>query len=167
MFQAIQDLATRIAGTGVSEFIAATEGVIPAMQTIHIVALAIVFTSGAFLSLSAFGLPRIGWHPLQWHARVRHWMSACLVVLLLSGTVLVVGEPERSLANPIFQLKMVLLVAVLVLGAVNVSRLRRMATAEGTALPTVDGGTRLLGLVTLSIWIAIVVAGRWIAYFVN
>src|SRR5262249_38387694 len=48
-----------------------------------------------------------------------------LIVLLLTGIVMIVGEPPRSLKNPLFQIKMALLFAALVATVICQVTLRR------------------------------------------
>lgn len=159
-------LSERIAGTSLSHIVAATGWVIPTLQTIHIVALAIVFSGGVLAALSTLGLIRVGWTPLQWHRRVWDWQWPCLIILAVSGSILIIGEPQRSLANPIFQIKMILLVAVLVVGGMNTQRLVRHQGGGGaTDGAAVDMPARMLAIAALLLWCAIIAAGRWIAYF--
>jgi hypothetical protein len=86
-----------------------------------------------------------------------------LPVLLATGATLIVAEPERSLENPVFVLKMTLLLAgsLLAFGCQWVLRHRPGFW---------DGGVRrrvlapLTAAASLLIWVGIVFAGRWIAY---
>jgi len=60
---------------------------------------------------------------------------------------MIIGEPARSLANPVFQLKMLLLLAAI---AVTVALHKE---------------SRIIAILSLSLWVGIVFAGRWIAYY--
>jgi hypothetical protein len=81
----------------------------------------------------------------------------------VTGSLLIIGEPRRSLINPTFYLKMALLLAAIVLTAAL-----QGALAAAPAFWGEDGGRRLAGkaLATASIlvWCGILFAGRWIAY---
>jgi hypothetical protein len=85
-----------------------------------------------------------------------------LAILLVTGSLLIIGEPRRSLVNTTFYLKMALLVVAIGL----------TATLQRTILASPDGfedrSRRLSGqlLATLSVlvWCGILFAGRWIAY---
>ncbi len=86
-----------------------------------------------------------------------------LLILLLTGGLLIIGEPRRSLLNTTFYLKMTLLVVAIVLTAGlqwslasapefwEKDRLRRLAA-------------RLTATVSILVWCGILFAGRWIAY---
>jgi len=70
-----------------------------------------------------------------------------LPILLVTGVVMIIGEPARSLANPVFQLKMLLLLAAIAVTA------------------AFHKESRIIAIVSLSLWVGIVFAGRWIAYY--
>jgi uncharacterized membrane protein len=88
------------------------------------------------------------------------WVWTALVVLLCSGTILIIGEPGRDLLNTVFWLKMSLLAAGLLLTWAFQHMLRRnnMYWDRNRAAAIV------LGSVSLLIWIGIIGCGRWIAY---
>jgi hypothetical protein len=69
-----------------------------------------------------------------------------LPVLLATGAIMIIGEPVRSLANPVFQLKMALLLSAI-------------------AVFLLPFKNRIVATLSLSLWIGIVFAGRWIAYY--
>jgi hypothetical protein len=137
--------------------------IVPTVQTIHILSVAIVATSALMIGLrllGAFGrdqsLDRVAarFLPLVW------WP---LPVLLATGTIMIIGEPARSLRNPAFQLKMALLVTAMIVTYVMQSKLRRdPAFADRSRTPR--GATRLTAVVSLLLWVGIIFAGRWIAY---
>jgi hypothetical protein len=136
------------------------EWAVPATQTIHLLAIAAVFGSSVVLALRAFGLAGTDWSLARWNARLGGWIGMALVVLLLSGSLLIVSEPERSLFNTSFRLKMLLL-----LGAVTVLvPLSRRMTSHGTQEVPTTVTVQLLAAVLLGLWVAIIACGRWIAY---
>jgi hypothetical protein len=91
------------------------------------------------------------------------WIWAGLIVLVASGLVLIVGEPKRSLLNPAFQLKMLMLaLALAVTLAFQASLRRNLGFWEDN--PRRRKTTVALTICTFVLWCAIAVAGRWIAY---
>src|SRR5260221_14531852 len=131
--QALDKFCSWLEQTPLSQAIQDAAWVVPAVQTIHILAIAALMSSGLMFVLRLD--PRF--------RRVIWWS---LPVLLATGTIMVIGEPVRSLANPIFQLKMTLLVCAV---AVSLLPFRNRAVAA----------------LSLSFWVGIVFAGRWIAYW--
>jgi|SRR5262245_22674836 len=133
------------------------------LQTLHILAIAMVLSSVAMVELRVLGLAS-GQSMTRTAQRFLPWLWTGLGLLAASGIVLVIAEPKRTLDNnPAFQLKMLMLaIAIAMTVAFQVS-LRRNAGLWETKAP----GRKTLGVLavlTLTLWLAIAVAGRWIAY---
>ena len=135
------------------------EWMVPAFQTVHILAIAIVFSSSLVVALRAVHVSGIDWSPARWGQRLNGWIWTGLVVLLLSGSVLIVGEPGRSLLNWVFQVKMVLVLTAVVVALVLTHRLKHLNPPERTTIVE-----RLLAVVLVLLWMCVISAGRWIAY---
>jgi hypothetical protein len=82
-----------------------------------------------------------------------------LPILLITGCVMIVGEPARSLTNPAFQLKMLMLLAV-----ICISLLFQRKWHNKSSFAPAKTAARLLAILSLALWVGIVAAGRWIAY---
>jgi len=136
--------------------------IVPAVQTVHILAIGFVFTSSLVLALRAAHVSGIEWSPAQWGRRLNRWMGWSLLVLLVSGSVLIVGEPARSLLSPVFQVKMVLVAATGLLAWWLAGRLGRLHGPERPRLA--DQG--LAALIVVG-WLLVISAGRWIAYYTS
>ena len=85
-----------------------------------------------------------------------------LLVLLATGAIMIIGEPARSLKNPAFQLKMMLLVAAIVVTWLFHILLRNDPRASDTGSRPV---AVTLAVVSMLLWSSIIFAGRWIAYY--
>jgi hypothetical protein len=162
----IGELVHWLANTHASYVIQTVTWVIPAVQTIHILAISAVMTAVAMIHLRTFGIAV----PSQARAAVTHRFVPVIcygvLVLLTTGIVLIIGEPERELENPAFRLKMVLLVVALALTALFQRPLRgeplywdRSNLRRASALA--------ISFVSIAVWIGIVFAGRWIGYEVQ
>lgn len=131
---------------------------IPVLQSVHILAIAFVFSGSALLALRSYDLAGTAWSLGQWSGKLAARLWLALGLLLASGSLLVLAEPTRELVNPAFQLKLAVIVPTV---AVAVWLARRQAAGEGADLaPVVKAGS----VVLLLLWAVIVVAGRWIAY---
>src|SRR3712207_4006628 len=86
---------------------------VPTIQTIHILAIAMVLSSVAMITLRIVGLAGGTQTMTQTSRRFIPWFWGGLVVLAITGTLLVIGEPVRSLNNTAFWLKMVLIAILL------------------------------------------------------
>ena len=156
------DVAQWLAGTSVSRGVQQVLWLIPLLQAIHILAIAMVLSAVAMVELRILGLAR-SQTMVQTARRFVPWIWWGLIVLAATGIVLIVGEPKRALPNPAFQLKMLLLaLAVAATWTFEVS-LRRSAGFWEDA-PHARRVTGAFAVFALLLWIAIAVAGRWIAY---
>jgi hypothetical protein len=150
--------------TALSQTIQATKWAVPTVQTIHILAIAVVASSALMVDLRLIG---VFWAnrpikdvtsrflPLVW------WP---LLILLATGVIMIVAEPARSLKNPAFQLKMLLLIAALTLtGLFQFLQRRNAGFGDLRAGPRAAAVT--LAIVSMLLWSSIIFAGRWIAYY--
>ena len=163
MLRSLHSFCTELSATALSQALQATEWIIPAVQTVHIVAVATVITSILLVDLRLLGVA--GRHqPIAAVAnRYLPTVWYVLPVLLLTGATLIIAEPSRSLQNPVFALKMGLLVL-----AAGVTLLCQLPLRKDSGYWEKTQPRRriavLIGLLSLPLWIAILFAGRWIAY---
>jgi uncharacterized membrane protein SirB2 len=156
----LREFCTWLSNTALSQHIQDAFWIIPTVQTVHIVAIAIVMTSMAMLDLRLVGIAGRRQSLQDMAARFLPWVWVTLVVLLCSGTILIIGEPGRELQSNMFWIKMSLLVCALTLTLIFQTLLRRRKGFwESHRAAAV-----LLGSVSLLLWVGIVGAGRWIAY---
>jgi hypothetical protein len=150
--------------TALSQAIQAANWVVPTVQTIHILAIAVVASSALMVDLRLVG---VFWAnrpikdvtsrflPLVW------WP---LLILLATGVIMIIAEPARSLKNPAFQLKMLLLIAALTVTGLFQWLQRRNATF-GDLRAGPGAAAVALAIVSMLLWSSIIFAGRWIAYY--
>ena len=133
--------------------------VVPTMQSLHILAIASVLIATLLINLRILGLYGksesvvviiVRYNPLVW---------AALPILFITGCIMIISEPARSLTNPIFQIKMVMLVLVIL-----ITLIYQRKYCSNTPSEQVNTKTRLLAILSLGLWSGIVAAGRWIAY---
>lgn len=136
--------------------------IVPTVQTIHILAIGFVFSSSLVLALRAAHVSGIDWSPAQWGRRLNRWMGWSLLVLLASGSILIVGEPARSLLSPVFQLKMVLVIVAGLLAFLLATRMQRLDQPQSAT-----GLERALAISIVLLWMGVISAGRWIAYYAS
>lgn len=158
----LQRLSDWLTGQPASEWVANILWIIPMVQTVHILALAVVLTAMIMIDLQLIGVVRSR-HPVRlMMERSMPWVWLALAVMAASGAVMITGEPARSLLNPMFQLKMLMLVGVVLLTVAMQAALRSRQDIWNA--PLTGAGTRLIGVVSLVLWVGIAAAGRWIAY---
>jgi hypothetical protein len=138
--------------------------IVPAVQSVHILAIAAVVASASMITLRTLGLTG---RDEPWSVVASRFLPVILgslPVLLATGLLLITAEPARSLENPAFFLKMILLVGALGVTAVwHVTTRSKSSTFWESSAPR-RRAARVLAVLFLSLWVAIVFAGRWIAY---
>jgi hypothetical protein len=163
MNAALSELSKWLAATSLSHTIQTAGWIIPTLQTIHILCVAIVFASALLVDFRIFHLFEREVPLSQVMRRFLPAIWPVLVILLLTGSLLIVGEPRRSLVNSTFQLKMVLLLVAILLTA---TLQRGIATSP--AFWERDRNRRIAGQLvataSILVWSGILLAGRWIAY---
>jgi uncharacterized membrane protein SirB2 len=147
-----------------SQTIQSTPWIVPAVQTVHILAIATVLASVLMINLRLIGLVGLDQPVERVSSRFLPVIWWTLPMLLVTGLVMIIGEPARSLKNPIFQLKMGLLIAALGVTAFHQLRLARGGQRFNPA-PGGRGRALLIAIPSLALWTGIVFAGRWIAYY--
>ena len=160
---ALSEFSKWLAATPLSHIIQTTKWVIPALQTIHILSVAVVFSSAVLVDLRLWQLLNRDVPLPEMARRFLPTIWPVLLVLLITGSLLIIGEPKRSLLNSAFYLKMALLAAAIVLTA-----WLQWSLSSSPNFWDKDRGRRMAGQLaaTLSIlvWCGILFAGRWIAY---
>ena len=160
MSDLINILVSWLEATRAHQFMQTVDWAVPTVQTIHILAIAAVFASSLVLSGRALQLVGSDWSLAQWGARLNGWIGWGLLVLLVSGVLMICGEPGRSLNNTLFRVKVALL---LLASALLIAFVRRIGRLDKVAQPT-PAGVRILGGGLMLVWLAMIVCGRWIAY---
>ena|ERR1700674_457985 len=163
MIDALTELSEWLAATPLSHAIQAAGWIIPTLQTIHILGVAVVFTSAVLVDLRLLRLLQRS-VPLQ---EVTHRFLPVIwpivMILLITGSLLIIGEPRRSLLNSTFYLKMALLAVAILLTAGL-----QLFFASAAASRDSGRGRLLKGHVVASasilVWCSVLFAGRWIAY---
>lgn len=155
-----------LASTSLSLELRTPVWVVPLVQTIHILAIASVLSAVLMINLRILGLVMPGQTLAAQVKRYVPWIWYPLIVLLLSGALLVIAEPQRSVVNPYFQAKMIMLVVVVALTAMVSRPLASQPTYwEQNGQRQLQ--SRALAVVSFVLWLGIVFAGRWIAYSVG
>ena len=163
MQESLVTFADWLADTSLSQLIQNTSWVIPGVQSIHILAIAVVISSAMMIVLRVLGVVMRDAPMVEVTRRFLPWFWYPLIVLLATGAILIIGEPGRSLTNGMFQLKMALLLGAIACTFVLQRPLQSNATFwESTTGARVGG--KAVALASLGLWSCIVFAGRWIAY---
>jgi len=145
-------LSHYLAGTAACRLIQSSAWMIPAFQTVHILAISVIFSSAILLNLRVLGLVERDAPLAQAANRFLPALWTTVPLAVATGVLMIVGEPRRALMNESFHLKMLLLLIALAATALT----RRTVRA--------GGGGRALAVLSMLVWAGVIFAGRWIAY---
>ena len=159
----LSEFSKWLAATEVSHVIQTTTWIIPTLQIIHILSVAAVFSAAILVDLRIWRLIERDEPLPEMARRFLPTIWPVLVILLVTGSLLIIGEPRRSLLNSTFYLKMALLVVAILLTI----GLQRSISSSPNSWDR-DRWRRIVGrfaaTVSILVWCGILFAGRWIAY---
>jgi hypothetical protein len=135
----------------------------PLLESVHVLTLCVFVGMAVMLDLRLLGWTLKGVPVSQLTDRLMPWMAAGFAVMVLTGFLLVYAIPIRSYQSIWFRVKVVLLILAGLNAWVFHANAHRHV-AEWDLTPTPPKGARLAGAFSLALWIAIIVAGRMIAY---
>jgi len=138
-------------------------GLPPISQALHIMGIAVVMGSVVMVDLRLLGLAVPSQSIGEMIGRLMPWTWCALSLNLVTGLLFVVARPGRYFFNPVFGIKFALLVPAVVLAfVIHRLSMRERGYWEGSSVRLISG--RVIAVVSLSLWVGVVLAGRWIAY---
>ena len=146
--------------TWVHKVINDSKWLFPAIEGVHIVALALLFGAVIVLNLRLLGVVMRQRPATELVRELAPWTLCSLVVILTTGVLLFLSEATKSFHSTPFRIKIVLLVSAIVFHY-TVSR-RIMTREDVTPHPLVAKTAAVLGI---GLWISVGFAGRAIGFF--
>jgi len=148
-----------VSTTALGQAISKSSWAFAVIESVHLLALAVIGGAVLMVDLRLLGLG-LRSQPLDRVARdAWPWFIGSWVVMIVSGVLLFVSEPQKLYFSTPFFWKMIFLL----LGSLFAVTVRRKVTMAG------DGRThpvvmKLVGLVSLLLWFGVSSAGRWIGF---
>jgi hypothetical protein len=124
----------------------------PVVETLHILALAVVF--GTILMVD-IGILRARAQLRDWLVSLLPWTLLAFCVAAMTGLLMFLARASDLISNRMFVLKIVLLC----IAGANAAALHARGPVDAHS-----GVTRAQAVLSIVIWVAIVICGRWIAY---
>jgi hypothetical protein len=153
---------TWLQNTSVGTAVRVSTWLFPLIESFHIVGLALLVGAVVRLDVRLLGVDS--------HASVTAvartvmpWIKGGFLLAVITGSLLFSSEAAGLYSNRAFRLKMLMLFLLGINTAVYelVTRRNIKQWDMGTATPM---SAKLTGIVSLTLWLGVVVAGRWIAY---
>ena len=152
------ELASWLASLPLGQALRRLHWLAPWLQVVHILANGMILSAVVMIDMRLWGISRA----LASTAMARRflpWIWGALALLTISGILLTLYTPRRSIADVTFQAKMVLMgLAIVVTGALLTVLPGGEESAPGTLPSRVV--PRLFGTLTLVLWVAVTLAGR-------
>jgi Family of unknown function (DUF6644) len=147
--------AQNIEASALGQTIRESTWLFPAIESTHLLALALLGGSILIMSLSV-----LGWGlktPVaELYKSAHRYVNAAVIVLVITGVLLGISEPVKLYGRQAFWVKMIsLAVALLVTYFAFNPLVRRGASGLGV---------RGVTLLTMGAWLMVAMAGRWIGF---
>jgi hypothetical protein len=159
----LRSFADWLAHTPLSRMMQDQLWIVPTSQSIHILAVSIVFASACMINLRLLGVGRSGRTVSELSGTLIPWMWRALAVLLLTGIIQTVTEPVRQFVTPAYWAKMTMIVIVSVMTMLYARAVRRNSPAWDSASSRPAQG-KIFAVLSTLLWLAIIACGRFIAY---
>ena len=153
----LHEFSDWLSNTPFSQAIQTTSWAIPSIQVVHIICLAVLFATALLFTLRIAGRGLVN-EPLHLQApRFARVIMVLTVLLLVDGSLLITAEPGRTITNPSFYAKMIMLAVALAitLWLTHVSR-RQLEAPRGLHVAA--------AVFAMLLWVGIIFCGRFIAY---
>ncbi|HVL37287.1 MAG TPA: DUF6644 family protein [Burkholderiales bacterium] len=139
----------------------------PAVETVHLVGIALLFGSIAVLDLRLLGFSR-GLSARRLAAHVLPWTAGSFLLIVPSGLLMFTAHASDFIQSEVFVLKMGLIAAAGINAALFHSTVFRSAdvwdSEEIRRLPP-PPSVRAFAALSLALWIGVIACGRLLAYF--
>lgn len=141
------------------QFIVGSNWLFPVIESVHLLALAVMGGSVLIVDLRMLGLG-FRERPVSEIAReARPWMIRALIVMFLTGIPLFLSEPIKCYYSPAFWVKMWTLAIAVIYTFTIRTRVARREPVRNTARLQM-----LAGALSLALWFTVASAGRWIGF---
>jgi hypothetical protein len=147
--------AQAIEASALGQTIRESTWLFPAIESAHLLALALLGGSVLIISLSVLGVG-LKTSPAELYKSAHRYMNGAVIVLLITGVLLGISEPVKLYGRQAFWVKMIsLMVALLITYLAFNPLVKRSASGIGI---------RSVTALTLVAWLMVAMAGRWIGF---
>jgi hypothetical protein len=147
-------------GTWLNKAINDSSWLFPAIEGVHIVALALLFGAVIVLNLRLLGITMRQRPTSQLAHELEPWTFCSLIIILATGVLLFIAEALKVYYSTPFRIKMVLLATAIVFHYTVSRRFLNRAEGQGSSLLTKTAA--VFGIV---LWVGVGFAGRAIGFF--
>src|SRR5450755_2920440 len=147
--------AQSIEASALGQTIRESTWLFPAIESTHLLALALLGGSVLILSLSVLGVG-LRTPPAEIYKSAHRYMNGAVVMLLITGILLGISEPVKLYGREAFWVKMISLALALLLTYFAFNPLVKRGAS--------DASLRSITVLTIASWLLVAMAGRWIGF---
>ncbi len=133
--------------------------IFPAIEAVHIVALALLFGALLVLNLRLLGVMLTSKPVARLARELAPWIFVSLIIILSSGVLLFASEAMKAYASVPFQVKMLFLFSAMIF---HYTLYRRLTRSDDAAIGPVWG--RLAAIASILLWLGVGLGGRGIGF---
>ncbi len=144
------------------EWLRNVPGLPPILQSIHILAVAVVIASALLIHSRVLGIAVRSQDINELYQRMRLWFWWSLPTLLLSGILFIFARPYRYFKNPIFGIKILSLALAITLVIYVFHYIKH--NIQNNKVTIASFQFKLINMLAIVLWVTVIFSGRWIAY---
>ncbi len=136
----------------------------PIIETIHVLGLGASFGTIMWVDLRLMNVTMRDRRVSDVVDQLEPWAIFGFIIMFLSGTLLLLSEPLKAYTTIAFRLK----VLMLILAGINIWVFHRgiyKTIKEWDQAEVLPWQARFTGFSSMFLWLGIIIAGRWTAYF--
>ncbi len=131
----------------------------PAVQSVHLMGLTVLLATILVLDLRLAGVGMKGLSLTYLARQLKPWMMGAVTLMILTGTLMFLVNPDKYLASTPFRVKMTLLCLAMLF---HFAVVRRFTASESGLRPRLV--TVIVACLSLILWFGVGWAGRAIAF---
>jgi hypothetical protein len=156
------EICQQLEASRLGELVTLSQWGFPILVTMHLLGLGLSAGTIMWMDFRLMGWILTDYSPAAMYRRLAPWVLAGFALMLISGLALFVGYATSAYGNTYFRIKLVaLLVAGLNAAVYHAVTERRLTTSPGGLLPR---SARATGLISLTVWTVVILAGRMMSY---
>jgi hypothetical protein len=128
----------------------------PVIESVHLLALAVMGGTVLLVDLRLLGLGLTGRSVRELAGETQRYMTAALVVLIVTGVGLFLSEAIKCFYSTPFWIKM----GALATATIFTYTVRRLVVFRAEPPP----GAKVVAVVSLALWFTVAASGRWIGF---
>ena len=149
--------------SALSEWMRTSLKAVAIINALHVISIVTVFGTIFLVDLRLLGIPNVQRSFMRMHDEMLRWTWGAFGVAAVTGVLLFMVNAVTYYRNTAFWLKML----TIVLAGINMFIFERMTARTAPNWDkgvTPPAGARLAGALSIVLWLAVIVFGRWIGF---